>query len=161
MIAKKVLLVGNFGVGKTSLIRRFVLNEFSEEYISTIGVRVSSKIIQIENEQIKLLIWDVAGTSDDEKVPKAYFLGASAAMYVFDLSREETYINISAKVDVVKELSGLQNITIIGNKKDLVTTNEIEQIKKIVTLPIDLITSAKENENVEDAFKELAKQTLK
>ena len=161
MIAKKVLLVGNFGVGKTSLIRRFVLNEFSEEYISTIGVRVSSKIIQIENEQIKLLIWDVAGTSDDEKVPKAYFLGASAAMYVFDLSREETYINISAKVDVVKELSGLQNITVIGNKKDLVTSDEIEQIKKIVTLPIDLITSAKENENVEDAFKELAKQTLK
>ena len=140
MIAKKVLLVGNFGVGKTSLIRRFVLNEFSEEYISTIGVRVSSKIIQIENQEIKLLIWDVAGTSDDEKVPKAYFLGSSAAMYVFDLSREETYKNINAKVDIVKELSGLKNITIIGNKKDLV--------------------SSKENENVEDAFKELAKQTL-
>ncbi|MDP5106132.1 Rab family GTPase [uncultured Polaribacter sp.] len=160
MIAKKVLLVGNFGVGKTSLIRRFVLNEFSEEYISTIGVRVSSKIIQIENQEIKLLIWDVAGTSDDEKVPKAYFLGSSAAMYVFDLSREETYKNINAKVDIVKELSGLKNITIIGNKKDLVSSKEIEAIKKLIPFSIDLITSAKENENVEDAFKELAKQTL-
>lgn len=160
MIAKKVLLVGNFGVGKTSLIRRFVLNEFSEEYISTIGVRVSSKIIQIENQEIKLLIWDVAGTSEDEKVPKAYFLGASAAMYVFDLSREETYVNISSKVEVVKELSGLKNITIIGNKKDLVSSKEIEAIKKLIPFSIDLITSAKENENVEDAFKELAKQTL-
>ncbi|SDR82403.1 small GTP-binding protein domain-containing protein [Polaribacter sp. KT25b] len=160
MIAKKVLLVGNFGVGKTSLIRRFVLNEFSEEYISTIGVRVSSKIIQIDKEEIKLLIWDVAGTSDDEKVPKAYFLGASAAMFVFDLSREETYKSIKNQVEVVKQLSGLKNITVVGNKKDLVSVDEIEQLKKSISISVDLITSAKDNENVEDAFKELAKQTL-
>tara|TARA_R110001592_G_scaffold61101_3_gene186036 strand:+ start:1128 stop:1613 length:486 start_codon:yes stop_codon:yes gene_type:complete len=160
MVAKKVLLVGNFGVGKTSLIRRFVLNEFSEEYISTIGVRVSSKIIKIDNEEIKLLIWDVAGTSADEKVPKSYFLGSSAAMFVFDLSREETYTNIKNQVDVVRELSGLQNITVIGNKKDLVTSEEIERLKKTISIPIDLITSAKDDENVEDAFKELAKQSL-
>ena len=161
MIAKKVLLVGNFGVGKTSLIRRFVLNEFSEDYISTIGVRVSTKIVTLNDEQIKLLIWDVAGTNNDEKVPKAYFLGASAAMYVFDLSREETYVNIEKQVEVVKELSGLQNITVVGNKKDLVTTDEIKSLKKSIKIPIDLITSAKEDENVEDAFVILAKQSLK
>lgn len=161
MIAKKVLLVGNFGVGKTSLIRRFVLNEFSEDYISTIGVRVSTKIIELNTEQIKLLIWDVAGTSDDEKVPKAYFLGASAAMYVFDLSRAETYLNLEKQLNVVKELSGLKDITIVGNKKDLLTHSELEALKKTVTIPIDLITSAKENENVEDAFVILAKQSLK
>ena len=96
MIAKKVLLVGNFGVGKTSLIRRFVNNEFSEDYISTIGVRVSTKEILINNQPLKLLIWDVAGTQNDEKVPKAYFLGASAAMFVFDLTREETYLEINS-----------------------------------------------------------------
>ena len=161
MIAKKVLLVGNFGVGKTSLIRRFVLNEFSEDYISTIGVRVSTKIVTVSNEQIKLLIWDVAGTSDDEKVPKAYFLGASAAMYVFDLSREETYTNLVKKVDVVKQLSGLKNITIVGNKKDLLSNDELIHLKKIISIPVDLITSAKENDNVEDAFTILAKQSLK
>lgn len=61
MVPKKVLLVGNFGVGKTSLIRRFVLNEFSEDYISTIGVRVSTKLVTIDSQTIKLLIWDVAG----------------------------------------------------------------------------------------------------
>lgn len=161
MIAKKVLLVGNFGVGKTSLIRRFVLNEFSEDYISTIGVRVSTKIVDLNNEQIKLLIWDVAGTSGNEKVPKAYFLGASAAMYVFDLSREETYLNIKNQVEIVKDLSGLKNITIVGNKKDLVTEIEINQIISTVEIPIDLITSAKDDENVEDAFITLAKQSLK
>lgn len=161
MIAKKVLLVGNFGVGKTSLIRRFVLNEFSEDYISTIGVRVSTKIVSIDNEQIKLLIWDVAGTSGNEKVPKAYFLGASAAMYVFDLSREETYLNIKNQIDVVRELSGLNALTVVGNKKDLVTENEINQILDKLEISVDLITSAKDDANVEDAFIALAKQSLK
>jgi small GTP-binding protein len=161
MIAKKVLLVGNFGVGKTSLIRRVVLSEFSEDYISTIGVRVSTKIVRFNNKEIKLLIWDVAGTNDDEKVPKAYFLGASAAMFVFDLSREETYNNLKDKVEVVKQLSGLDNITVVGNKKDLLTSKEIEHLIKTISIPVDLITSAKENDNVEDAFTILAKQSLK
>lgn len=161
MIAKKVLLVGNFGVGKTSLIRRFVLNEFSEDYISTIGVRVSTKTLAINNEQIKLLIWDVAGTNEEEKVPKAYFLGASAAMYVFDLSREETYNNLYDKLENIRQLSGLKNIMVVGNKKDLLTTDELMNFKNKISIPIDLITSAKENENVEDAFVTLAKQSLK
>ena len=160
MAAKKVLLVGNFGVGKTSLIRRFVLNEFSEDYISTIGVRVSSKIVKLENKEIKLLIWDVAGTKDDEKVPKAYFLGASAAMYVFDLSREETYVNLKRQLDNVKELSGLNDVILVGNKKDIVTEAKIEEIIKLIPMSVDLIPSAKENENVENAFIELAKSTL-
>jgi len=85
MVSKKVLLVGNFGVGKTSLIRRFVNNEFSEDYISTIGVRVSTKEMNVNNQSLKLLIWDVAGTNNDEKVPKAYYLGASAAMIMIKM----------------------------------------------------------------------------
>ena len=161
MIAKKVLLVGNFGVGKTSLIRRFVLNEFSEDYISTIGVRVSKKEIIYNNQQIKLLIWDVAGTSENEKVPKAYFLGASAAMYVFDVSREETYVHLKENLELVKELSGLKNITVVGNKKDLLTTTELEDLQSKITTKIDLITSAKEDENVVDAFLQLTAQSLK
>lgn len=160
MIAKKVLLVGNFGVGKTSLIRRFVLNEFSEDYISTIGVRVSKKVVEYNNEQIKLMIWDVAGTSGDEKIPKAYFLGAHAAMYVFDVSREETYLTIDENLKMVKDLSGLQDITIVGNKKDLLTQKEIEAVSSIVSVDIDLITSAKEGDNVEDAFMKLTAQAL-
>ena len=110
MIAKKVLLIGSFGVGKTSLVRRFVLNEFSENYISTIGVRISTKTVVIEDEEVKLMIWDVAGTSKEENVPKAYFLGSSAAMYVFDLSREETYLNLDKEIESIKNLSGLDEV---------------------------------------------------
>jgi len=161
MIAKKVLLVGNFGVGKTSLIRRFVLNEFSEDYISTIGVRVSKKVVEYKNESIKLMIWDVAGTSGNEKIPKAYFLGSSAAMFVFDLTREETYLTINENIDMVKELSGLKNITIVGNKKDLLSEDALDEVLQKISINIDLITSAKEDENVADAFMKLTTQALK
>ncbi|WP_158838558.1 Rab family GTPase [Polaribacter sp. L3A8] len=161
MKAKKVLLVGNFGVGKTSLIRRFVLNEFSEDYISTIGVRVSKKVVEYKNETIKLMIWDVAGTNGNEKIPKAYFLGSHAAMFVFDLSREETYVTIDENLNMIRELSGLQNITIVGNKKDLLSDKELENVIQKVSVDIDLITSAKEDENVADAFMKLTSETLK
>lgn len=161
MIAKKVLLVGSFGVGKTSLIRRFVTNEFSEDYISTIGVRVSTKIITLQNQEIKLLIWDVAGTNGDEKIPKAYFLGSSAALYVFDVSREETYKNIEERISNVLQLSGLKKLTVVGNKKDLLSTEELAAVKEAINIPIDFITSAKEDENVEEAFQLLASVAIK
>lgn len=161
MIAKKVLLVGNFGVGKTSLIRRFVENEFSEDYISTIGVRISKKLVTYKSQEVKLLIWDVAGTDGNEKIPKAYFLGAHAAMFVFDLSREETYLTLDENLAMVKNLSGLKDFLVIGNKKDLLTDAEIEEVKTKATAKIDLITSAKENANVEEAFLELTQQSLK
>ena len=161
MIAKKVLLIGSFGVGKTSLVRRFVLNEFSENYISTIGVRISTKTVAIEDEEVKLMIWDVAGTSEEENVPKAYFLGSSAAMYVFDLSREETYLNLDKEIESIKNLSGLDEVIIVGNKRDLLSDDEISEIRKIVPVTIDFITSAKENANVEGAFNLLTQQSLK
>jgi len=161
MIAKKVLLIGSFGVGKTSLVRRFVLNEFSENYISTIGVRISTKTVVIEDEEVKLMIWDVAGTSKEENVPKAYFLGSSAAMYVFDLSREETYLNLDKEIESIKNLSGLDEVIIVGNKRDLLSDDEIFEIRKIVPVTIDFITSAKENANVEGAFNLLTQQSLK
>jgi small GTP-binding protein len=161
MLAKKVLLVGRFGVGKTSLIRRFVENEFSEDYISTIGVRVSAKTVQVDGKEVKLMIWDVAGTKDDEKVPKAYFLGAASAMYVFDLSIEDTYHNLAQQLESVRELSGLSKITVVGNKKDLLSEEKLDRVRATINHPVDLFTSAKENEQVEEAFKVLALQSLK
>ena len=160
MKAKKVLLVGNFGVGKTSLIKRYVLNDFSEKYISTIGVRVSAKEVEIEGETVKLLIWDVSGTIGKEKIPKSYFLGANAAMYVFDLSREETYEHLDANLAMAKEVSGLQEVVLVGNKKDLVSEEEMSEIQNSVEANIDYFTSAKESQNVEEAFYQLARTAL-
>ena len=161
MIAKKVLLVGSFGVGKTSLIKRFVTNKFSQEYISTIGVRVSTKIILLENTEIKLLIWDIAGTNGNDKIPKAYFLGASAVLYVFDVSREATYKNIEERITEVLKLSGQTKMMLIGNKKDLLTTAELQLVKDTIPIPVDFITSAKEDGNVNEVFNLLASSALK
>lgn len=138
-----------------------MLNEFSEDYISTIGVRISTKILNVEEEEMKLLMWDVAGTSDDEKIPKAYFLGASAAMYVVDLNREETYINVDAKIQELKDISGLDTILLVGNKKDLLSEERIEEIRATCPLSINVITSAKNNDSVEEVFREIVVQSLK
>jgi small GTP-binding protein len=161
MIAKKVLLVGGFGVGKTSLIKRFVTNVFSTDYISTIGVRVSTKTILLEKTEIKLLIWDIEGTNGTNKIPKAYFLGASAILYVFDVSRESTYKNIEEKIAAVLQLSGQKKLTVVGNKKDLLTTAELQLVKDTIPIPVDFITSAKEDGNVNEVFNLLASIALK
>ena len=161
MIAKKVLLVGSFGVGKTSLIKKFVTNVFSKDYISTIGVRVSTKIIVLEKTEIKLLIWDIEGTNGTNNIPKAYFLGASAVLYVFDVSRESTYKNIEEKVAAVLQLSGQKKLTVVGNKKDLLTTAELQLVKDTIPIPVDFITSAKEDGNVNEVFNLLASSALK
>jgi GTPase SAR1 family protein len=107
------------------------------------------------------MIWDVAGTNGNEKIPKTYFLGAHAAMFVFDLSREETYLTIEENLNMVKDLSGLKEITIVGNKKDLLTAEELNNVLNVVSVEVDLVTSAKENDNVESAFMKLTAQTLK
>ena len=75
-------MTGSFGVGKTSLFRRFINNTFSEKYITTIGVKVDKKTVVIDGEEISILLWDIAGEVKQDKVPKSYFLGASAIIYV-------------------------------------------------------------------------------
>ena len=87
---KKILLVGDFGVGKSSLVERFVHNRFSHEYQSTIGVVISKKTLSIENTELKLMIWDVAGSREISEVPASYYLGCAGILFVFDLTRKET-----------------------------------------------------------------------
>jgi len=161
MITKKVIVVGDLGVGKTSLIKRFVLSEFSEDSFYKVAVRVSEKIVAYEDEIIKLIIWNVAGADGYEKIPKNYFLGASAAMIIFDLSRESTYLKIDDSIRIVKELSGFQELVVVGNKTDLLSKKELKNVKKKVSIGIDSFTNAKVGENVSDAFLKLIIQALR
>jgi small GTP-binding protein len=75
MISKKVILTGSFGVGKTSLFNQFIFNQFSDKYLTTIGVKVNKKVINIGGEDLSLLLWDIAGEVSQDKVPTSYFLG--------------------------------------------------------------------------------------
>lgn len=155
MISKKVMLAGNFGVGKTSLFNRFIHNAFDERYLTTIGVKVDSKIVDLDNNrQLKLMIWDIAGEVSQTKVPKTYWLGASGILYVFDLTRPTTFERIEEDIAFLKEILPNSVIKLIGNKKDLVSEQRIEEVKS--RFKVDAITSAKTGDQVEDVFFALA-----
>ncbi len=153
---KKVILIGHFGVGKTSLVQQFVHSRFSEKYLTTIGVKIDKKIVEFDGRQMTLLIWDVAGETEQKKVPQSYLLGAHGVIYVFDLTRPSTYENLSEQIDYVKKLLPQAPIQILGNKKDLLSSEEIEEV--LAQINFDLkTTSAKTGEHVELAFLNLSK----
>ncbi len=157
MLSRKVILTGSFGVGKTSLFRRFINNTFSEKYITTIGVKVDKKVVEVRGQEVSILLWDIAGEVKQDKVPKSYFLGASAIVYVFDLTRPSTYRNISVDMDILKDILPDAIIKIVGNKADLIANESaIEKIKEELKVRVDVITSAKNGDNVEDLFLDLA-----
>ncbi len=157
MLSRKVILTGSFGVGKTSLFSRFISNTFSDRYITTIGVKVDKKSLEIDGQEISILLWDIAGEVTQNKVPNSYFLGASAIIYVFDLNRPSTYKNIKIDIDYLNKILPSITILIVGNKKDLLDTEKIKTIEEDVGHPIDLYTSAKTGENVDNLFETIGR----
>ena len=156
MLKTKVLLTGNFGVGKTSLFQQFILTKFDERYLTTIGVKVDKKQVQLQEALIEIFLWDVAGEVAQDKVPNSYFMGAHGIIYVFDLTRPLTYQNIESDINYLKKIAPGASIKVVGNKKDLVDTERIEQVVDRLTVPYDMVMSAKTGENVEVLFTNLA-----
>lgn len=160
MIKKKVILTGSFGVGKTSLFNRFVYSKFDEKYLTTIGVKVDKKSLTVDGEEVTLLLWDIAGEISQDKVPNSYFLESSAIIYVFDLTRPSTYANMEFDLAHLKKMVPGVLIKTVGNKKDLVSDEELENVLKNVHQFPDVISSAKTGENVENLFIEIAKSLI-
>lgn len=158
MISRKVLITGSFAVGKTSLFNRFIHNVFSERYLTTIGVKVDKKALEVQGEKVSLILWDIAGEVSQKKVPKTYFLGASAVIYVFDLSRPQTAENMVEDLAYIQELLPDCLIKTAGNKKDLVSEEVIESFQQ--QYQPDLMTSAKTGEMVEELFTLVAEELL-
>jgi len=157
-ISKKVILLGHFGVGKTSLIRRFVENSFSEKYEVSIGVHILKKEVEIdEKEIVSLIIWDLEGTDDIKNVRDSYLLGTHGLIYVFDVTRPSTYENIDADISYIKEKHKNIPLQIIGNKADLIDLREFKALLKKHKILYNYLTSAKTGDNVDLFFLELAK----
>jgi len=154
----KLILVGDFQVGKTSLIKRFVKNEFQESYISTIGVEISKKVVDIgDKTSINYIIWDIGGQVK-QMIPyrKRFYSGASAGFIVVDRSRPENQKSIEKWYNEIKEsVSNNIPIVIVGNKSDLsdvvVSEKAIKEIADKYGFHY-ILTSAKTGENVNDAF---------
>ncbi len=160
MTSKKVILTGSFGVGKTSLFNQFIYSRFSDKYLTTIGVKVNKKTIEIEGREVALMIWDIAGEVAQDKVPTTYFLGASGIIYVFDLTRPSTYSNLIKDIEYLKDLSKGAIIKVVGNKRDLVSEEDIEKVKSELPHPIDILTSAKTGANVNPLFYQLGAELM-
>ncbi len=170
LIQKKICLLGVFGVGKTSLVRRFVYDRFDDAYLTTVGVKVSQKILPpLKNPkggltQFNFLIWDIAGFEEAPQRTKNYFLGSSGALVVADLTRPQTVEALPTILKSFYSVSPRAKIVLLGNKTDLIpdSAQNAEPLNRLAVehnLPL-LLTSAKTGENVEEAFQKLAQTFL-
>ena len=159
VVKRKIVLLGDGAVGKTSLINRFVLNRFSDKYIQTIGVKVSKKTIRVDDTEIILMIWDVLGQKGFTKVQEASLRGSEGAFLVCDLTRPETLRSLTEYWhDVLVRAAGDVPVILLANKSDLewkVSEDDIRAVADDLNAPW-YITSAKTGDNVEEAFHNLA-----
>ena len=158
--SKKIVLTGHFNVGKTSLIKKFVHSIFSEQYLSTIGVNIEKKQVIIDDTQLNMIIWELAGEDSVDKTPRSYLMGTHGIIYVFDLTRESTWLNLQEQLDKLKIIVPNVPISIIGNKNDLISEKERDAILQSLPVNCSYTSSAKTGENVERLFMELAKELV-
>ena len=152
MLAYKVVMVGDFGVGKTSLVKRFVENSFSEEYLSTIGVAISKKRLNDST----LMLWDIEGHTEFKPIFKQYLLGAKGFVIVADINRQNTIDSIAKHIELCHNVVADAPICIALNKSDLhynLPDESIEELKKLSPSILEIVkTSAKESQMVEELF---------
>ncbi len=160
IISKKVILTGSFGVGKTSLFNKFLFEMFSDKYLTTIGVKVNKKSVSVGNDEVSILLWDIAGEISQDKVPVSYFLGASGIIYVSDLTRPSTFANMKQDIIYLKNLLPNAIIETVGNKMDLVNEEKITELQSSFDVQMDILTSAKNGDNVEKLFHNIASKLL-
>ena len=168
-VKKKICLLGAFAVGKTSLFERFVNNRFDEKYLTTIGVKVSQKILppiqkQQDGQMIQhtFLIWDIAGLDKFDRVALNYFRGAAGALAVADLTRPETIDDLNAYCQKFLSVNPCATVVVLGNKRDIFQrdTKTLQNLQKTAAAysTESILTSAKTGEQVENAFLLLSKK---
>ncbi len=165
----KIVLVGDKAVGKTSLIRRYVVDAFDDRYLSTLGAKVTKKVMEVRVPgkdviaSLSLNIWDIMGQASFRELAKeAYFHGASGVIVVVDLTRRETLDGIAEWVRAVRDVARPASVVVAGNKYDLagqaaVSPPELVEAAKAVG-GAHFLTSAKTGENVEAAFAYIANE---
>jgi small GTP-binding protein len=168
----KICLVGEGAVGKTSLIRRYVLDEFDDRYISTLGAKITKKELTCEqsgngnNIQMDMTIWDIMGEKGfRELLKEAYFHGAQGILAVCDVTRKETLAGLESWISAIETVTGRIPIEFLANKADLrdqltFTESELREMSDRYKSPY-LFTSAKTGDNVDKSFQAIADAILK
>ena len=156
---KKIALLGAAGVGKTSLVRRFVASLFDDKYLTTIGVKVDKKIVPVGGSDVTLMIWDIAGAEEHFTVPSSYVKGAAGYLLVADGTRPETLHEAARlKEQVAHDLGPIPFVVVI-NKNDLAAEWRVDPAAVAALAEQGLATletSAKTGVGVDEAFARLA-----
>jgi Ras-related protein Rab-7A len=166
----KIIVLGDSGVGKTSLLNRFVTSEFSQTYKATIGADFMRKEIVIEEKHISLQLWDTAGQERFQSLGSAFYRGADACILVYDITMLKTFDSIiSWKQEFLNQCGPSDPNTfpfmVVGNKCDLendrtVSIAKSNQWAREQDLPL-IEASAKDNIRIEDIFMEIVKKAMK
>lgn len=161
----KLLLLGDSGVGKTSILCRFSESAFNSTFISTIGIDFKIKTIELRGKKIKLQIWDTAGQERFHTITTSYYRGAMGIMLVYDITSPKTFDNIAKWLRYIDEHANEDvEKMILGNKYDMedkrmVSRDRGEAVAREHGIRF-LETSAKADINIDAAFKELAEAIL-
>lgn len=153
----KLLLVGEAGVGKSSLLLRYADDTFSETYLSTIGVDFKIKTITVGDKVVKLQIWDTAGQERFKTITSSYYKGAHGFLIIYDISDRESFENLQKWLEEIKtHASSEASMVIVGNKSDLhgarqVSYDEGQQFASSLGFSF-IEASAKDSSSLEEAF---------
>lgn len=163
MLQKKICMVGVFATGKTSLVRQFVESRFSDNYLSTVGVKVSRKNVTVDGRELNLLLWDLEGRDGSGDIQVSYLRGAAGVLYVVDGTRRETLDQVYELRDLVEKSLGPCPACVAINKADLTAEWRVtpDDEAALRTLPWNVVvTSAKSGLGVEDTFSWLATRVI-
>ena len=157
-ISKKIVLLGQFGVGKTSLIRRFVEDVFEHDYKPTLGVQIKKTELQMPNgNSLSMIIWDLEGVSSIAKARASYLLGSEGFIYVYDITRPITYENLEAEIDFIGKKYPDVSFILVGNKADLQDPKKVNTLLEKKQINTHSFVSAKTGEGVQQLFIDLVK----
>ena len=167
----KVCLVGGGGVGKTSLIRRYVNDMFDDKYIATIGTKVTKKEITIKDQtgseiKMDMMIWDIMGQKGFKQLLQdAYFYGTKGVIAVSDITRKDTLEDLTEWLESVNEVAGEVPAVFLANKCDLedqaqFNMKDLEKTASEHTTLYPYLTSAKTGQNVQSVFQTLAEKIV-
>jgi len=163
MLQKKICMLGSFAVGKTSLVRRFVDSFYSDVYQTTVGVTIDKKNMQVNGSEVSLVLWDIYGEDDYQKMHWIYLRGASGYLLVADGTRRATLEKARELEERARQEAGAIPFVFVINKCDLLQDWEVDDSFETQMRAQNwslLRSSAKTGEGVEEAFSLLAQKML-
>ena len=165
-ITFKILTIGESGVGKTCVLRRFVENKFLKNHLATIGIDFKTKTLNINNQEIKLKIWDTAGQERFRNITTQYYKGADGIVLVYDVTDEASYDKIREWMEQI--LSNTQQdeigLVLLGNKCDMEPRTVTEEMGKKMAEELKISyfeTSALNGQGIKEAFEQLTRDIMK